>query len=279
MTAIGSNEIKWTKSFATPQMNYCRPVDVPELPDEYISLIQRYLTILPHFMDRVPRDLYSKKLWHCDLHLDNIFVDPDTRAITCVIDWQSTAVTEVLFQTKLPPLLPPVGGYPQTAKEESDSSKAVSPSNEIDAILGHYQNLTKIKNPLRWAAINSDSLGILTKPTSLLTGSWSRNDVFSFRHALISIAAHWEDISPNTPCPIDFTEKELELHNEEMELLEELSTVLHLLEDKNLISVGGRVLRENFERAQAVNQHVKKMLIDMGEDEKTKTLYERIWPY
>jgi hypothetical protein len=47
---------------------------------------------------------------------------------------------------------------------------------------------------------------------------------------------------------------ELELHNEEMGLLEELGTVLQLLQDQNLIEVGGRVLREDYDRAKAVNK-------------------------
>ena len=271
MHAIGENEMRWSERFAKPQMNYCRPVKAPELPDDYASLIRRYLGLLPYLTSRIPTDLSVKKLWHRDLHLDNIFVDPETRKITCLIDWQSTAVAEVIFQHKLPPLLPPVGNYQQTTEAEFNGGAS--------ELLQHYQNLTKQSNPLRWAAVNIESLAMLIKPTSLLTGAWTRNDVFSFRHALITIAAHWDKISPGTPCPIEFTERELELHDEEMELLEELGTVLHLLENQNLISVGGRVLRENFDRAQLINQQVKKMLIDMGEDEETRTLYEKIWPY
>jgi hypothetical protein len=96
----------------------------------------------------------------------------------------------------------------------------------------------------------------------------------------MTIAARWKEISPNsTSCPIRFTEHEIELHNEEMELLEDLGTVSHLLQDQNLISVGGRVLREDYERAQAVNTRVKEMLMEMVEDEEEKALYEKLWPY
>jgi uncharacterized protein with GYD domain len=64
-----------------------------------------------------------------------------------------------------------------------------------------------------------------------------------------------------------------------MELLEELGTVLQLLQDQNLIEVGGRVLREDYDRAKAVNKRVKEMLIDMADIEHQKALYEKIWPY
>ncbi|RFU34648.1 hypothetical protein B7463_g1745, partial [Scytalidium lignicola] len=203
-----------------------------------------------------------------------------TKKITHIIDWQSTAVSEILSQNKVPPMRPPPGGYDQMHEPPSEISETVDYSSQEDDIFNHYQRLTRTKKPLRWAAINLPHSSILTGPVSLISGAWSRNDVFSFRHALISIAAHWKDIAPNLKtCPIDFTEHELELHNEEMELLEELGTVLHLLQNQNLISVGGMVLREDYDRAQVVNKCVKEMLLDMGEYEQQKALYEKIWPY
>ncbi|PVH72795.1 hypothetical protein DL98DRAFT_470064 [Cadophora sp. DSE1049] len=279
MVAMGMNEIKWTKTCAAPQMNYCRPVDTPELPEEYISLLERYLILVPHLAPVFPEELHSKTLHLRDLHLDNIFVDPDTKRITHIIDWQSTVVSEIFFQYKVPAMLPPSSGYKSIPEPMSEDFRGGICSGESDDILNRYQDLTRIKNPLRWAAINHLHKSIL-QPVSLVSGAWSRNDVFSFRHALITIAAHWQDIYPDsTACPISFTDQELWLHNEEMELLEELGTVLHLLQDQNLISVGGRVLRDDYERTHAVNMRVKEMFVDMGEDEQHKALYEKIWPY
>ncbi|CZT52708.1 uncharacterized protein RSE6_14068 [Rhynchosporium secalis] len=279
MLAMGMNETQWTKTYATAQMNYCRPIDTPELPEEYISLLERYLILVPHLTPIFSEELQSKTLCLRDLHLDNIFVDPDTKRITHIIDWQSTPVSEIFLQYRVPPMLPLSSGYKSISEPMSEGSGRRSESGESDDILRRYQDLTRIKNPLRWAAINHPHKSIL-QPVSLVSGAWSRNDVFSFRHALITIAAHWQDIYPDsTPCPISFTDQELWLHNEEMELLEELGTVLHLLEDQNLIAVGGRVLREDYERAHAVNMRVKEMFLDMGEDEQHKALYEKIWPY
>lgn len=279
MLAVGMNEIQWTEICAAPQMNYHRPVDTPELPDEYISLLKRYLVLVPHLPPIIPEELHSKMLFHGDLHLDNIIVDPDTKKITNIIDWQSAALSEIFFQHKFPAMLPPLGGYDSASEPMSEVSEEGTCTGESDDILNYHQNLTRIKNPLRWAAIHNPHKSNLQLVT-LVTGAWSRNDIFYVRHALITIAAHWKDTFPDaTPCPISFTDQELEFHKEEMELLEELRTVLHLLQDQNLISVGGRVLREDYERAQAVNMHVKKMFMDMAEDEQHKALYEKIWPY
>ncbi|KAH7356964.1 hypothetical protein BKA65DRAFT_580178 [Rhexocercosporidium sp. MPI-PUGE-AT-0058] len=279
MVAMGMNEIQWTKTCAGPQMNYCRPTDTPELPEEYISLLERYLTLVPHLAPIFQEELHSKTLCLRDLHLDNIFVDPDTKRITNIIDWQSTAVSEILFQYKAPSMLPPSSGYKSIPEPMPMGFRTGTGSGESEDILSRYQDLTRIKNPLRWAAINHPHKMVL-QPLSLVSGAWSRNDVFSFRHALINIAARWQEIYPDSKtCPISFTDQELWLHNEEMELLEELGTVLRLLEDQNLIAVGGRVLRDDYERAQAVNTTVKEMFVDMGEDEQHKAFYEKLWPY
>jgi hypothetical protein len=177
-------------------------------------------------------------------------------------------------------MLPPQGGYDQISEAVPDNSEPTNGSSQQDDIFDHYHRYTEAKNPLRWAAINQPHSSMLTEPVSLVSGAWSRNDVFSFRHALITIAARWKDIPSNlSSCPVKFTKDELELHNEEMELLEELGTVLHLLQDQNLISVGGMVLREDYKRAEAVNNHVKKMFMDIGEDDQEKALYGKIWPY
>ncbi|TVY92124.1 Altered inheritance of mitochondria protein, mitochondrial [Lachnellula willkommii] len=279
MMALGMNEIRWTETCAAPQMNYYRSADTPELPDEYLSLLKRYLTLVPYLPPIFPKDLHSKTLFHRDLHLDNIFVDPDTKKITNIIDWQGTAISEIFLQHRVPAMLPPLGGYGSIPETKPQSSGIGTCLGESDDILDYYQTLTRTKNPLRWTAISHPHKSIL-QAVSLVYGAWRRNDVFSFRHALITIAANWKSICPSsTSCPISFTDQELELHNEEMEVLEELGTVLHLLQDQNLISVGGRVLRENYEGAHAVNGHVRKMFVDMAEDEQQETLFEKLWPY
>ena len=121
---------------------------------------------------------------------------------------------------------------------------------------------------------------LLTEPLSLLCGAWSRNDVFSFRHALIHLAARWKEIAPATiPCPIQFTDHELELHSSELELVEGLGEVLHQLQNDNLIPLGGMVLRESYEQASHINDSIKEMFVDMAKSESQKVLYSRIWPY
>lgn len=64
-----------------------------------------------------------------------------------------------------------------------------------------------------------------------------------------------------------------------MELLQGLSEVLHELQNNNLISLGGMVLRKDFEQASAISQRVKEMFVGLVESEEQKELCSRIWPY
>lgn len=275
---MGINEVQWAKAYAKPRINLYRPLEAPDSPDDYISLLERYLQIVPHLSPSASPTLLS----HPDLHLDNIFVDPDTKQITCIIDWQSASVSEPFFQHTIPRLL-----LPSSSSITNNRLKVVSKgSNEMEDadrnadLLSHYQHLTRLKNEQRWAAMASRNLSLLNKLVSLICGAWSRNDVFSFRHSLIHIAAQWREIvSATKRCPITFTDKELELHNSELELVEGLGEVLHQLHNDNLIPLGGMVLRENYKQASHINIAVKEMFVNMAETESQRVLYSRIWPY
>ncbi|TVY85520.1 Altered inheritance of mitochondrial mitochondria protein [Lachnellula suecica] len=277
MAAMGINEIQWAAAYANPQMNPYRSIETPDYPDDYISLLKRYLQLAPYLSPGPFRTWLS----HPDLHLDNIFVDPDTKKITCIIDWQSASASEPFLQHSIPRMLIPVDSCSPGERLDAVSAESdAGDSNETMDLLSHYRNISRAKNEQRWAAINLHNRPLLTEPTSLLCGAWSRNDIFSFRHALIHVVARWEEIAPaNLPCPIKFTEHELMLHNAELELVEGLGEVLHQLQNNNLIPLGGMVLREKYEQASHINQSVKEMFVDMAESESQKALYSRIWPY
>lgn len=278
MATMGINEIEWAKAYAKPQINVCRSIDVPDSPDDYISLLERYLQLVPYITPGPTRTTLS----HRDLHLDNIFVDPDTKKITCVIDWQSTSVSEPFFQQVTPRmLLPVVQRYPGERSEAVlGLSNATEDSSGTAELLSRYQTLMKLKNKERWEVMNLRNRSLLIEPVSLVCGAWSRNDVFSFRHALIHVMARWKDIAPATKTiPVRFTKDALELHSSELELLEGLGEVLYQLQDDNLIPLGGMVLRENYEQAVQVNNKVREMFVEMAESASQRNLYSKLWPY
>ncbi|KAJ5380208.1 uncharacterized protein N7496_002636 [Penicillium cataractarum] len=84
---IGHNEWMWVKAHAVPRLNYYRPNRSKELPEDGVLLLEKYMNIFPLSCPQ-PSDESSSAnvLWYPDLHLDNIFVDPDTCQITHIVD-------------------------------------------------------------------------------------------------------------------------------------------------------------------------------------------------
>lgn len=231
LNALGKNEIQWVKSYARPRMNFHRSMESPEMPDDFLSLLTRYMKLAPYLVPKPLEETCVKTLSHPDLHLDNIFVDPTTREITTIVDWQSASVSEVFLQRAFPPML-----------SHSDLQHPESDKGQSQDLPSQYKHLTETCNSRRWTILKEDRISILIKPVSLLCGAWDREDVFSFRHALIAVVAHWKQIVPDsTPCPVHFTELELELHGKEMELIEGLGTIMHQLQEENMIPLGGMV--------------------------------------
>ena len=150
-------------------------------------MLERHLQVVPYLS---PGSFWTS-LSHPDLHLNNIFVDPDTKKITCVTDWQSASVSEPFLHQHIPRMLFQVSSHPTKERSETSTEKrsAERSPNATTSILSSYQNLTRLRNEQRWAAMNIRNCSLLKEPVSLLCGSWSRNDVFSFRHALVHVAA------------------------------------------------------------------------------------------
>ncbi|PSS23315.1 hypothetical protein M430DRAFT_17237 [Amorphotheca resinae ATCC 22711] len=203
---------------------------------------------------------------HPDLHLDSIFVDPGTRRITRIIDWQSASVFEAYFQHCIPRILAPV--WRNSSETESDISTQRHQAKERE-IASHYQRFSKLNNPNRWAASKLPLRSLTTEPTSVLCGASDKDDVYSLQTALIHIAVRWDEIgSKPGPCPIRFLERELEFHSNEMDLVQGLANVLHELHDKGLIPLGGMLYRENYERAAPINkEHIEEFVNTMETEE------------
>ncbi|KAJ0423313.1 kinase-like domain-containing protein [Aspergillus carlsbadensis] len=101
--AIGGNESRWDEAYAKPRMNFWRSQEQPETPAEYTSILQRFIKLAPHLVQEEPSGMEPRnRLCHPDLHLDNIFINPKTKRITSIIDWQHTAASPVSLYPPYP---------------------------------------------------------------------------------------------------------------------------------------------------------------------------------
>ena len=237
----------------------------PETTEEYINLLQRYLTIIPHL---IPSTEERLTLSHPDLHLDNIFIDPETNAITSIIDWQSAAISPLSSQRAHPQML-----------ELSPNPRTDVQKNQEKEVLDYYYRAAETAGLSRTAS-HDPYFSIRMNPITQISGCWKREDTFSLRQSLISVVAHWEHLYPdNTPCPIDFTPKELEDHERESELISGVAGIVQQLDEQGLIPIGGMVPSEDYDHARMVSEYFKKEFIDLAENEQKRELHANVWPY
>ena len=122
---------------------------------------------------------------------------------------------------------------------------------------------------------------VVVAPTEAVTGAWENNDIWSLYDALITFASHWPDMAPKPgqPCPIQFTEEEIETNKYESHMVQAISKWIHHLHNDNLVPLGGAVYRERYEATVAINKKCHEAFIDLGETEKQKDVASRAWPY
>ncbi|KAJ5781584.1 uncharacterized protein N7518_010067 [Penicillium psychrosexuale] len=265
--AIGKNEIQWAISHARPRMNYHRSTECPETPDDYIALLKDYMALVPFLVPTTSEQ--PNRISHPDLHLDNIFVDPETYRITSIIDWQQTAVSPAFLQCCHPQML-----------ELSASPCPDQQIQEEKMLLEHYYDVTKTNDSIRRQLLDDPLHKLKIDPISLVPRCWDREDLFTLRNFLIKIVARWAELKyEQESLPVDFGEEELLRHEDEMDLLEGISGIVHQLQDAGLIPLGGMVRPEYYERAMEANERFKQEFIGLAENESQRDFHAKVWPY
>ena len=296
---MAKNEITFIKEFATSRMNHHRSLIKPELPQDMLSLIDRYLQLTPAMVP--PRlvedvDIHSPTLWHPDLHPNNIFVDPESRKISHIIDWQSASILPLFYHHHVPTVIKHHGPASTTLNDLNSWPKpppnyhSLSPDEKtyIDNAIGseylhkYYLSSTQVINPRRWAVLQraTDDLNLRTGPAGWIQSAWSNNDTFFLRHALMGIANRWQDLCPDAgPCPWVLTEDELVSYEHEKETRGYVSTFLAYFQDNWGVPADGCIELEQFDEVRTEMKRMRAHFVGSADDEDEKELAEKIWPY
>jgi hypothetical protein len=288
--AIGHNEIAWIKTNAVPRMNYYRPKPNRELPEDGISLLEKYMDISSYLVPQ-PSDEPSSTnvLWHPDLHLDNIFVDPDTCRITRIVDWQSACVAPLFYQSGVPKMCrhsrPVREGWfvPERPADfedlSKDEQKRIDDDLEGETIHKYYEAQVYKRAPLHWAVLQQPEIPTLRKPVWLVSGAWENRDLFFLREALMNITTHWSQLFPGIACPIEFNSEDIELHSKEEENIRGVGQILLLFREQAVLPVDGMVEPEDYDVARENNRKYKDTFIRLAKNEEEQELFKNLWPY
>ena len=283
--------MRFIKANGHPRMNYHRSITAPELPEEAISLLERYLQVSACMVPPCEgEDTHSPTLWHPDLHLDNVYVDTTSGQITRIIDWQWTAAMPLYYQYGVPRMFRHPGsvedgwavselpeGYESLC--QSDKTK-IDRSRESEICHKFYESQTFINNPRCQAVIRLDHLKERTAPARLAIGVWVDRDVFFLRQALISIANLWPVLCPDSgQCPISFSEQELTLHAHERENMEGVGVILKVFRDKWSLPVDGMVDPAEFHQTRSAIADFRNIFLDSADSVAERDLFAKLWPY
>jgi Phosphotransferase enzyme family len=282
----------WIKSYASPRMNYYRSSQDHELPNDGISLLAQYLDVAPYLVpSQTDEAALSNVLWHPDLHLDNVFVDPNTCKITCIIDWQSACVAPLFYQSEVPRMfrhhLPVREGRIIPERPEIFDSFSQGEQKNIDddlegeIIHKYYQAQVYKRAPRHWAVLQQTMTPFIRKPVWLVSGVWEHRALFFLRKSLIWLAAHWDEIHPDDQpfCPIKFTKEELELYSREEENVDGVGHMLSLFRDQGILPVDGKIDPEDYDIASGNCRKFKEIFVGLAQDEAERELFTKVWPY
>jgi len=280
----------WIKSHAVHRMNYYRSSQNKELPQDGLALLKKYINVAPYLVPPPTAESgYANVLWHPDLHLDNIFVDPSTHQITRIIDWQSACVAPLFYQSCVPRLCRHPGpvreGWTVPARPEgyedlSESEKKRIDDNLESEILHKYYEAQVCKRaPRHWEVLQQKVVPIIRKPVWLTTGAWENRDLFFLRESLMELVAGWEELFPGVACPIEFGGEEVELQAKEQENISGVGRMLTLFRDQAVLPVDGMVDPKDFEVARENCCKFKDIFVRLGKDDNERELFRNLWPY
>ncbi|KAI1166394.1 kinase-like domain-containing protein [Nemania serpens] len=251
--------------------------------EDHIDLLdkaQRTLEVLAQ--DPRIQQLSAPLLLHPDLHMRNIFVDPEDPAqITALIDWQSTSLEPIFSYASVTPDLCTHPGSSEDVFGPSDHGESDAKSKErLEKDVSICRQTWEV-GLMGWgrklhAARSLDEN--LIRPFRYCYSSW-RDGIAALRHELIEVGQRWTELGlPRTP-PYQPSERELAMHGEQWEDFQAAIELRQFLERALCSNGDGWVRMDRCEAAREAMKAAWELWLakcdDTGAGDKAKIL----WPY
>lgn len=205
----------------------CGPGTYQPTRERKLKALDCYLKLIKYLL---PTDsaISTGHIWHDDLHVANIFVNPSQPTeVISLIDWQSTEISPLYFQARQPQIIdydgPPVSGLerprlPDNIDQLDENSKEHAEMLCLQqSLCVLYNTLTHHQNPRLWAALE------FQQSTSYLLLLLARNILIdgevSYLAQMAELAQTWNTLpgANGSPYPFSFSLKEREEIEAEVE--------------------------------------------------------------
>lgn len=257
--------------------NYFQSIKNTEDPKEVAKLTRQFLTACRYIGEYAAEDLST--ISHPNLSLDNIFIDPENKKITCLTGWQGTVVSPPILKPPYPPFLDPMF---QTL------SKDMKEKHPRD----FYRELISEADPHRYDRIykNPKEYRVFTEPLSAIRRTYETQNTFQLRESLINFFDYYNRSKGDKGLPDEIrqTADELNKHGHEMLARSELQMTFHMVQDAHRLNnadcpnipLDGRVLTEDFKTAQRWCREYKRYYLDLAGTSKSRlALHKKLWPF
>lgn len=94
------------------------------------------------------------------------------------------------------------------------------------------------------------------------------------------IVNNWERLCPEAgPCPVNLSEQDLSLYNQELEKREFVSDTLNLFQKNYGLNPDGTVYPDKYDEMQTKLNRLKAVRLGAAENDEERFNVEKLWPY
>lgn len=280
-----------------PQGLFYGPGQYRPTPDSKLSALSKYLKVAKHLLPK-NESLRASIMWHGDLHVNNIFVNPENPTeIVGIIDWQSVHLSPVLFQARHPALIEFNGPIPEGLGriELPENFKLLSAAEQKEAkVLRAAQSLYKLYE-IEMIERNKNVFRALqhrkTLPCKItaMVGSLFSDGEPIVNGMLMAMEKEWPDIvgkgpggQPSVPYPLAFSVQERALQTEhEAQWARGVELLEAVLEEVGAYrGWDGWVNHAQYELMKAKVERCFKHFLDReAQDDSQRTAWIKAWPF
>ncbi|KAL8760992.1 MAG: hypothetical protein Q9184_002844 [Pyrenodesmia sp. 2 TL-2023] len=296
LEALGTGEEKCVEQLGATSYKYGLfggPGSYKPNTTSKISVLQDYNKIARYL---VPNNTssHSPVLWHGDLHMDNIFVDPsDPTQITGLIDWQATHIAPLFCQAGRPDFLDFNGTkhqefslprLPSNFGKLSPREREDAQDLELKQLLYKYYDIeSALQNPPVFDALSFQGTikyHAIAYAASLLTGGEPR-----FKGKLIALTDAWEKVvgQYGPACPLHYSEEDRKAQTMEEGLwMMGYNNMLRVLEAIGDAQMGwdGWVEHKHYDAVKERVRDVRQAFLkSIAETEEERRQWAMVWPF
>lgn len=229
-------------------------------------------------------------LWHTDLHMGNIFVNPDDCSkIVSLIDFQSTSVLPAFLQAQWPIFLQPPRNYdyamgifqpqlPEDFDKLDEESRIIALREWSQVKLAKaYEVSTYLEDRTAYDAM---SVPRVFRELFSRCGEVSEVGIVPLRACLIEICQNWANLGFSGECPYSFSQAELDEHERQFAEYQAWHEVRMLAEECLDTDAEGWIAPQldiNEKRRQ--NEELMALYIERVAGERSAKEAKAMWPF